>query len=279
MGNNENLISAIKQLIKNNNNQEITGDLLQNTLLNIVSSISYGALYCGMVDSSFIPSTPDPNAFYIANKPGVYNNFGNFVVNNGELAIFHNVQPGGWHMNKFNMTESVQKEYDDLSEKISNDNLYKNVLLPKNGLFLSGGRLSYSGFTDGDSYWVQDIFKLLPEKNKILKGVFVEAAPVLETSTVSIVAINKNTKSINVLASKDISAHDLYYIGFNEAYTVDENTLIGVKCTINQTKFRYISNNNDFGVTEYEFKNSSFYTTIPYSGMYLNITYVLKPDA
>lgn len=35
----ENLKSAIKQAIKNNNSQEITGDLLQSTLLSIVNTL------------------------------------------------------------------------------------------------------------------------------------------------------------------------------------------------------------------------------------------------
>lgn len=37
----ENLKAAIKQVIKNNNNQEITGDLLQSTLLNIINTATF----------------------------------------------------------------------------------------------------------------------------------------------------------------------------------------------------------------------------------------------
>ena len=44
----ENLKSAIKQAIKQNGNQEITGDLLQSTLLSIVDTVGEGATFAGI---------------------------------------------------------------------------------------------------------------------------------------------------------------------------------------------------------------------------------------
>ena len=55
----ENLKSAIKQAIKNNNNQEITGDLLQSTLLNIVNTIGADYKFLGFANSSTIPPTSE----------------------------------------------------------------------------------------------------------------------------------------------------------------------------------------------------------------------------
>lgn len=75
----ENLKNAIKQVIKNNNNQEITGDLLQSTLLNIVNTL--GAEYnkykfLGFASPSTVPPTSEEGKlFYFASEPGEYINF------------------------------------------------------------------------------------------------------------------------------------------------------------------------------------------------------------
>ena len=55
----ENLKAAIKQAIKNNNNQEITGDLLQSTLLNIVNTIGADYKFLGFATSSTVPPTSE----------------------------------------------------------------------------------------------------------------------------------------------------------------------------------------------------------------------------
>lgn len=54
----ENLKAAIKQAIKNNNNQEITGDLLQNTLLSIVDTacVSLGTLITKLNNDNPFPT-------------------------------------------------------------------------------------------------------------------------------------------------------------------------------------------------------------------------------
>ena len=72
----ENLKSAIKQAIKNNNNQEITGDLLQSTLLNIVNTIGADYKFLGFASPSTVPPTNEEGRlFYFASAAGEYINF------------------------------------------------------------------------------------------------------------------------------------------------------------------------------------------------------------
>ena len=91
----ENLKSAIKQAIKQNGNQEITGNLLQSTLLNIVNTVGEGATFAGIAIPTTNPGTPEGNTFYLAGEPGNYTNFGNIIINKGLYSIsFSN---NSWH--------------------------------------------------------------------------------------------------------------------------------------------------------------------------------------
>ena len=86
----ENLKTAIMQTIKNNNNQEITGDLLQSTLLSMINNIeNSGYAFKGYITSDGDAEFNGGPSFYItvvsepSNKsdcPGVYAIFENFTV-------------------------------------------------------------------------------------------------------------------------------------------------------------------------------------------------------
>ena len=80
------LKAAIADAIKTNGNQEITGQILQNTLNSIVNSVGENATFAGVATPTTNPGTPDGNVFYIASESGTYSNFGG-IVNNGECLI------------------------------------------------------------------------------------------------------------------------------------------------------------------------------------------------
>lgn len=98
MGNYEQLKQAVADVVKSNGNQEITGDILQNTLLAIISTVGSGATFAGIATPTTNPGTPDQNVFYIASEDGIYSNFGNVVLEN-EVAIFTNGN-GIWQKGK-----------------------------------------------------------------------------------------------------------------------------------------------------------------------------------
>ena len=84
------LKKAINDAIKTNGNQEITGSVLQNTLGNIVSSVGENATFLGVLSKSTTNHVPDGPSFYIVKEKGLYSNFGNLLLNDGEFGILSN---------------------------------------------------------------------------------------------------------------------------------------------------------------------------------------------
>ena len=76
MANYATLKAAIQQVVKTNGNNEITGALLQQSLLAMVNSLGNGFLYAGIATPTTNPGTPDQNVFYLASTAGTYSNFG-----------------------------------------------------------------------------------------------------------------------------------------------------------------------------------------------------------
>lgn len=81
------LKAAIQDVIKTNGNNEITGALLQQSLLAMINSLGDGFQFIGIATPSTNPGTPDQNVFYIASEAGTYSNFSGIVVAENEVAI------------------------------------------------------------------------------------------------------------------------------------------------------------------------------------------------
>lgn len=80
MANYDNLISSIKAAIKPNGTQAITGQVLQDTLLDIVSQLGKNYAFGGVATPSTNPGTPEVNTFYVATEAGTYTNMGGVVL-------------------------------------------------------------------------------------------------------------------------------------------------------------------------------------------------------
>ena len=106
MGNYEQLKAAIAAVIKANGMQKITGDVLQETLLSLVSNIGDNATFAGMATPDTNPSTPDQNIFYLAAQPGVYSNFGGVELTD-QVLIFTN-KNGIWVKNESGIATAEQ---------------------------------------------------------------------------------------------------------------------------------------------------------------------------
>lgn len=87
MANYESLKAAIQDVVKTNGNNEITGALLQQSLLAMINSLGDGYQYMGVATPTTNPGTPDQNVFYIVSEIGAYSNFGGLSVSDGEVAI------------------------------------------------------------------------------------------------------------------------------------------------------------------------------------------------
>ena len=79
----ENLLDSIDAVIKANNRREITGQILQNTLHQMVGSLGENYQLAGFATPSTNPNSPDQNVFYITDEAGVYTNFDNITLDNG----------------------------------------------------------------------------------------------------------------------------------------------------------------------------------------------------
>lgn len=87
MANNELLKASIRSAIKANGNEEITGDVLQQTLVAIVDALGKGYQFMGAATPSTDPGTPDQKVCYLAIQKGVYSNFNALEVGEHEIAI------------------------------------------------------------------------------------------------------------------------------------------------------------------------------------------------
>lgn len=87
MANNELLKASIRSAIKANGNEEITGDVLQQTLVAIVDALGKGYQFMGVAIPTTDPGTPDQKVCYLAMQKGTYPNFNDLEVGNYEIAI------------------------------------------------------------------------------------------------------------------------------------------------------------------------------------------------
>lgn len=149
MANYDILKQSIKDVIKTNGNQEITGQLLQEVLINIVSSVGKYATFAGVITPAVSPGTIDGDVFFIASTTGTYSNFNNIHVTQPGLNIIHK-NSGNWALvnvpitvpttvtNKINALEravstetnareqadaDIQKQIDDILDLNSSTNI------------------------------------------------------------------------------------------------------------------------------------------------------------
>ena len=101
------LKAAIADVIKTNGNQKITGQVLQNVLNNIVSSVGENFTFAGIATPSTNPGTPDGHVFYLATQSGTYSNFGGAIVENEAAILLYNGSTWVKKATGIALTESV----------------------------------------------------------------------------------------------------------------------------------------------------------------------------
>lgn len=98
MANYNSLKATVNANIKANNNQEITGPVLNTVLTQMINSLGAGYQFMGIATPSLDPGTPDQKVFYIAAQKGTYANFGNSVVGGGLCVLAYDT---AWRMITF----------------------------------------------------------------------------------------------------------------------------------------------------------------------------------
>ena len=90
------LKKAIADVIRTNGNQEITGAIMQQTLMSIVDNVGSNAQFGGVAVPSTVPADTDGSVFYLASTQGEYPNFSNINVDASEMAVFTKDTAGTW---------------------------------------------------------------------------------------------------------------------------------------------------------------------------------------
>lgn len=90
------LKKAIADVIKTNGNEEITGAIMQQTLISIVDNLGGNAQFGGVAVPSTVPADTDGSVFYLASTQGTYPNFNNIEVDASEMAVFTKDTAGTW---------------------------------------------------------------------------------------------------------------------------------------------------------------------------------------
>lgn len=137
------LKAAIQAVIYENGNQEITGSVMQATLLAMVNSLGANYQYAGIATPSTNPGTPDQNVFYLASTAGTYVNFGNIVLAENEVAILK--YNGSWVKEASGFAS--KEEVDDLAFKVS---YQKGNSLPVNAT-AANWKLTGTGLSASDN--------------------------------------------------------------------------------------------------------------------------------
>lgn len=118
MANWSDLKSAVASIIKTNGAQQITGQLLQNVLNNIISNVGLNSTFAGIATPETNPGTPDGNVFYLATTAGTYSNFNGIVINSGEAVILE--WKGSWV--KKDSGFATKEQLSELGSKVSEGN-------------------------------------------------------------------------------------------------------------------------------------------------------------
>lgn len=90
------LKKAIADVIKTNGGQEITGAIMQQTLMSIVDNMGSNAQFGGVAVPSTVPADTDGSVFYLASTQGIYPNFSGIKVDASEMAVFTKNTAGTW---------------------------------------------------------------------------------------------------------------------------------------------------------------------------------------
>ena len=114
MSNYNSLKATIDANIKQNGNQEITGQILNSVLNQMVNILGTGYQFAGVATIATDPGTPDAKVFYIANGKGTYEKFGGINVTEDDVVVLY--WDTAWH--KVSTGIASQAKLSELAGKV-----------------------------------------------------------------------------------------------------------------------------------------------------------------
>lgn len=154
MGNYEELKAAVASVIKTNGNQEITGQVLQNTLTTLISQVGANATFAGIATPDTAPGTPDQNVFYLATRPSTYVNFDALIVNPGEIAIF-SITGNSW-------VKAVVGKFADITTQQIIKDVLPGTITPIYPTWIRGEYYNRYGEANDRETWERAVMNITP---------------------------------------------------------------------------------------------------------------------
>lgn len=182
MANYATLKAAIQAAIYENGNNEITGAVLQQSLMSMISSLGDGYQFMGIATPATNPGTPDQNVFYIASTAGTYANFGGLVLADGEIAILK--YNGAWSKDStgaasLEKVNQLDQEVTDVSDDVEalNGKIIPKMDINEHGFYLVDENRYAAMKYDEDGF---DVAKLSAHLIQLLKSSGIGSANVVE---------------------------------------------------------------------------------------------------
>ena len=125
MSNYNSLKATIDANIKQNGNQEITGQILNSVLNQMVTTLGTGYQFMGVATIDTNPGSPDAKVFYIANGKGNYEKFGGINVTEDDVVVLY--WDSSWHKESTGIAS--QEKLTELESEVSQ--------LGKDGVFFN----------------------------------------------------------------------------------------------------------------------------------------------
>lgn len=154
------LLTTINTLIRENENEEITGTVLNSVLRSIVTVMGDYATFAGVAVPATNPGTPAGAVFYLASEPGIYTNFGGIEVTSDELAVLQWDADGNWTVDRIDVigdalhdiSEATESALHDISDAA--DTAVTTITEQISGLFDDGDDNSDFLISDSNNYAV-----------------------------------------------------------------------------------------------------------------------------
>lgn len=208
MGNYEQLKQAVSDVIKTNGNQEITGSIMQNTLLTIISTVGSNSIFAGLAKPETNPGTPDQNVFYLAATPGIYSNFGGVELTD-QVLIFTN-KNNNWA--KIDSGIAISSKIAELELKIEKAGANMNPYFPfSDSATFYTNEVNKTGLSRDEAKKV--FFGIWLDKGEKTDKIYLGRLETLKTDLVIRLALNGN-EITNSKVSKNIT--DLTIIELSE---------------------------------------------------------------
>lgn len=130
MANWSDLKAAVASIVKTNGNKEITGQLLQNVLNNIISNLGLNSTFAGIATPETNPGTPDGNVYYLSAQDGIYPNFNSILIKEGEVVVLE-WKNGVWSKKNIN---GLTTRNEVVTGVINSEKVYASKSITNNGI-------------------------------------------------------------------------------------------------------------------------------------------------